>query len=45
MFARIDSITKDDVLRVAQKYIYDQDPVVTAIGNCHYILDYNIMRQ
>jgi mitochondrial-processing peptidase subunit beta len=45
MFSRIDSITKEDVLRVAQKYIYDQDPIVTAIGNTHYILEYQWMRQ
>jgi len=45
MFARIDSITKDDVLRVAQKYIYDQEPVVVALGNAKYILDYTWIRQ
>jgi len=45
MFARIDSISKEDVLRVAQKYIYDQDPVVTAIGKCGSILDYGVIRQ
>jgi processing peptidase subunit beta len=44
MFARIDAITPDDIKRVATKYIYDQDPVMTAIGNTQNMVDYTWLR-
>lgn len=44
MFARIDNITTEQVKAVAQKYIYDQDPVAVSVGNCLWAVDYNWLR-
>jgi processing peptidase subunit beta len=44
MFARIDAITTEDIKRVATKYIYDQDPVMSAIGNTQNMVDYTWLR-
>jgi len=44
MFKRIDSITTDQVIHVAQKYIYDQDPVAVSVGSCMWAVDYNWLR-
>jgi len=42
--SRINQITSDDVKRVAEKYIYDQDPVISALGSTEEIQDYNWSR-
>ena len=44
MFARIDTITTDQVMAVAQKYIFDQDPFICSIGKALWALDYNMLR-
>lgn len=44
MFARVDSITAEDVKRVATKYIYDKDPVVSSIGKTDECVEYTWLR-
>jgi processing peptidase subunit beta len=44
MFARIDLITTEQVQAVAQKYIYDQDPVSACVGDSFWAVDYNWLR-
>jgi processing peptidase subunit beta len=44
MFARIDLITTDQVQKVAQKYIYDQDPVSACVGDSFWAVDYQWLR-
>lgn len=44
MFARVDSITANDVKRVATKYIYDKDPVVSSIGKTDECVEYSWLR-
>lgn len=45
IFRRINHIDADTVKAVAQRYIYDTDPVVAMVGNCHGAPDYNRMRK
>jgi len=44
MFARIDSITPEQIIATAQKYIYDKDPAFASIGRVFWALDYNWLR-
>lgn len=44
MFARIDNISVEQVQKVAQKYIYDQDPVAVSVGSCLWAVDYSWLR-
>uniref|UniRef100_A0A7S1N5U7 Mitochondrial-processing peptidase subunit beta n=1 Tax=Eutreptiella gymnastica TaxID=73025 RepID=A0A7S1N5U7_9EUGL len=44
-FEELDAITKDDLVAVAHEYIYDKDPVVSAIGNLDNIPEYDVMRR
>jgi processing peptidase subunit beta len=44
MLARIDAITPDDVRRVAERYIYDKDPIVTSVGNVEHVVDWHWLR-
>jgi len=44
IFLRINSITVNDVMRVARDYMEDVDPVVAGIGPLEMIPDYNTMR-
>lgn len=44
MFARIEKVTPDDVMRVANKYIYDKDPVVVNIGDTDNAIDWTWIR-
>lgn len=44
MYARIDSITVNDVKRVATKYIYDKDPVVASIGKVEECVEWSWLR-
>ncbi|KAG2382018.1 hypothetical protein C9374_005810 [Naegleria lovaniensis] len=44
MFARIDSITVDDVKRVANTYIYDKEPVLVGVGYTKEFIDYSWAR-
>ncbi|XP_043286049.1 cytochrome b-c1 complex subunit 1, mitochondrial-like [Venturia canescens] len=42
--ARYESVTADKLREVANKYIYDQCPVVVAVGPVENLLDYNHIR-
>ncbi|KAL9651390.1 hypothetical protein ABK040_001340 [Willaertia magna] len=44
MFARIDAITVKDIKRVANEYIYDQEPVLVGVGHCEEFIDYSWAR-
>jgi len=44
MFMRIDLITPEQVMAVAQKYILDQDPACVHIGRTFWVTDYNVIR-
>jgi mitochondrial-processing peptidase subunit beta len=44
MFARVDTITPQQVMAVAQKYIFDKDPFICSIGKALWALDYNMVR-
>lgn len=44
MFARIDAVTVDDIKATADKYIFDKDPVVAAIGNTEHAVDYTWLK-
>lgn len=44
MDALIEQVTVSDVMRVAQKYIYDNDLAIVGYGPCESIQDYNRMR-
>jgi len=40
----IDAVTVDDIKRVAQKYIWDKDIALAAVGSLDGLLDYNRIR-
>mmetsp|Transcript_5019 Transcript_5019/g.7448 ORF Transcript_5019/g.7448 Transcript_5019/m.7448 type:complete len:465 (-) Transcript_5019:847-2241(-) len=44
IFKRIDDITVEDVQRVAYTYMYDQDPVVSIIGDTRNCVDWSWYR-
>eukprot|EP00933_Yihiella_yeosuensis_P056744 TRINITY_DN56173_c0_g1_i1.p1 TRINITY_DN56173_c0_g1~~TRINITY_DN56173_c0_g1_i1.p1 ORF type:complete len:172 (+),score=20.98 TRINITY_DN56173_c0_g1_i1:2-517(+) len=44
MMHRISAVTVDDVKRVAQRFFYDQDPAVAAIGPIYELPDYSGIR-
>ncbi|KAL0491127.1 mitochondrial-processing peptidase subunit beta, partial [Acrasis kona] len=44
MIARVDAITPEDIVRVADKYIFDKDPVVASVGKVSYMIDWNWVR-
>ncbi|KFK25778.1 hypothetical protein AALP_AA8G159200 [Arabis alpina] len=45
LFARIDAVDSDTVKRVANKYIYDRDMAISAIGPVQGLPDYNWFRR
>lgn len=40
----VGAITEKDVMRFAQKYLWDQDVAVSAVGSIEGLLDYNRIR-
>jgi len=44
MLARVDAVTPEDIVRVADKYIYDKDPVMASVGKTSYMIDWNWVR-
>jgi processing peptidase subunit beta len=45
MFARIDAVDMTTLKRVANRYIYDRDPAVAAMGPIFTLPDYNWIRR
>lgn len=45
MFARIDAVDADTVRAVADRFIYDQDVAIAAVGDTQFIPDYNWFRR
>jgi processing peptidase subunit beta len=44
MFDRIDACSLNDVMEVAERVVYDKDPIVSVLGPAHMIPDYNLLR-
>jgi processing peptidase subunit beta len=44
-FARIDAVDVDAVKRVANKYLFDREVAITAMGPVHSLPDYNWIRR
>eukprot|EP00177_Eucheuma_denticulatum_P000318 GFKZ01000551.1.p1 GENE.GFKZ01000551.1~~GFKZ01000551.1.p1 ORF type:complete len:500 (+),score=75.30 GFKZ01000551.1:147-1646(+) len=44
-FARIDAVDADAIKRVSNKYIFDREVAVTAMGPIHSLPDYNFIRR
>lgn len=42
MFARIDAVTADGVRGVADRFLYDQDVAIAAVGDTQFLGDYNV---
>jgi len=40
----VDAVTVDEIKRVAQKYLWDQDVAIAALGSIEGLLDYNRIR-
>lgn len=45
MFARIDAVTADGVRGVADRFLYDQDVAIAAVGDTQFLGDYNWFRR
>jgi processing peptidase subunit beta len=45
MFARIDAVDADTVRAVADRFIYDQDLAIAAVGDTQFLPDYNWFRR
>ena len=45
MFARIDAVTPATIKRVAERFIYDQDLAIAAIGDVQNLPDYTWFRR
>lgn len=45
MFARIDAVDADTVRAVADRFIYDQDIAIAAVGDPQFLPDYNWFRR
>ena len=45
LFARIDAVTPEVVRAVADRFIYDQDIAVAAMGETAYLPDYTWFRR
>jgi len=45
MFARIDAVDADTVRAVADRFIYDQDIAIAAVGDTQFLPDYNWFRR
>lgn len=44
-FARIDAVDEEAIKRVSNKYIFDREVAVTAMGPIHSLPDYNFIRR
>lgn len=44
-FARIDAVDADAIKRISNKYIFDRELAVTAMGPIHSLPDYNVFRR
>jgi len=44
-FARIDAVDTDAIKRVCNKYIFDREVAITAMGPIHSLPDYNFIRR
>lgn len=44
-FARVDAVDVDAIRRIANKYIFDREMAVTAMGPIHSLPDYNWLRR
>jgi len=42
--AAVDAVTVDEIKRVAQKYLWDKDIAIAAVGSIDGLLDYNRIR-
>eukprot|EP01004_Peranema_trichophorum_P003340 NODE_2332_length_1612_cov_81.615178_g2003_i0.p1 GENE.NODE_2332_length_1612_cov_81.615178_g2003_i0~~NODE_2332_length_1612_cov_81.615178_g2003_i0.p1 ORF type:complete len:495 (+),score=102.43 NODE_2332_length_1612_cov_81.615178_g2003_i0:55-1485(+) len=45
IFDRIDKITKEDIVRTANEYFYDKDPVLASIGNSANLPTYETVKR
>lgn len=45
LFARIDAVTPDTIKAVADRFIYDQDIAIAALGDTQNLPDYNYFRR
>ncbi len=45
LFARIDSVDADTVRAVADRFIYDQEVAMAAVGDTQFLQDYNWFRR
>jgi hypothetical protein len=45
LFARIDAVSADTVRAVADRFIFDQDMAVAAVGDAQFMPDYNWFRR
>eukprot|EP00879_Flechtneria_rotunda_P000964 GHRR01001097.1.p1 GENE.GHRR01001097.1~~GHRR01001097.1.p1 ORF type:complete len:500 (+),score=170.79 GHRR01001097.1:81-1580(+) len=45
MFARIDAVDADTIRAVADRFIYDQDIAIAAVGDTQFLPDYNWFRR
>ncbi|KAF6254777.1 Metalloenzyme, LuxS/M16 peptidase-like protein [Scenedesmus sp. NREL 46B-D3] len=45
MFARIDAVDADTVRAVADRFVYDQDLAIAAVGDTQFLPDYNWFRR
>jgi mitochondrial-processing peptidase subunit beta len=45
LFARIDAVDANTIRAVADRFIYDQDPAIAAVGDTQFMPDYNWFRR
>lgn len=45
LMARIDAVDASTIRGVADRFIYDQDPVIAAVGDTQFMQDYNWFRR
>nr|CBW52774.1 ubiquinol:cytochrome c oxidoreductase 50 kDa core 1 subunit [Polytomella sp. Pringsheim 198.80] len=45
LFARIDAVDPDTIRAVADRFIYDQDPVIASVGDVQFMPDYQWFRR
>lgn len=45
LFARIDAVDADTVRAVADRFIYDQEVTMAAVGDTQFLQDYNWFRR
>jgi mitochondrial-processing peptidase subunit beta len=45
LFARIDAVDADTIRAVADRFLYDQDAAIAAVGDTQFLPDYNWFRR